>query len=182
MHSSTSKEAAAPGRIRSIRHLPDILNCLGLLLAVGTLASCGTGSPGKPVSSPVVLQPAHWWKARNNPPTYFPKGVPADHPTTASDGMWVMTGDPVGTRYFIPVRGVNTEALTAEALTTRTPEQLRKIEKGENVDLNPAEMLGKAATGLGYALLEVDRHNPAYRNGQGAGRGVAGVWQDQPRR
>lgn len=166
------------------RHLTKTLGCLGLIFAACTLVSCGTGSPTKPVSSPVALQSSHWFKAKSDPPTYFPKGVPADHPTTYKDGSWVMTGDAAGTRYFIPLRGVDSRTLTAEAMSTMTPERCKDLERGGSPDVNLAEGIGNAATGLGYLLLEVDERATMQRYTQDYGpiRGATGLWEKTERR
>lgn len=163
-------------------HLTKTLGGLGLIFAACTLVSCGTGSQTKPVSSPVALQSSHWFKAKNDPPTYFPKGVPADHPTTHNDGSWVMTGDTAGTRYFIPLRGVDSSALTAEALTTMTPERCKDQERGGSPDVHIADGIGNAATGLGYLLLGLEEHSGASWNNQGAGKGQSGLWENKERR
>lgn len=159
-----------------------IISCLSPLLAAGTLASCGTGSPPRSVSSPVALQSAHWFKVKNHPPTYFPKGVLADHPTTHNDGSWVMTGDPAGTRYFIPLRGVDSRALTTEAMTTMTPERSKDLERGAAHDVNFANGIGNAAAGLGYFFLELDDRSGSSWNNQAAGKGQSGVWENKERR
>jgi hypothetical protein len=153
---------------------------LAPLFAVLALASCGTSSPGKPGS--VALQPAHWYKVKTNPPTYFPKGVSADHPTTASDGMWVMTGDSAGTRYFIPARGCDTTGLIAEAMAARTPEERQRIEKAGAREINPAGVLGAAANGIGYTLLEVDRQASRSPYSHERAKGQAGLFEEKPRR
>jgi hypothetical protein len=170
----------------SSRHTSGMISCLGLLLAAGTLVSCGTASPGKPDSVPVSLQSSHWFKAKSNPPTYFPKGVPVDHPTTVSDGSWVMTGDAVGTRYFIPARGVDNRALTAEAMTAMTSERREHLMKGgtPDVNLNLAEGIGSAARGLGGLLVELDHAASHARNRQdfGPSRGAVGLFERTERR
>ena len=165
-----------------VRYPTEIAGLPGLIFAACILVSCGTSSPTKPVSSPVFLQSSHWFKAKDNPPTYFPKGVPADHPTTCSDGSWVMTGDAAGTRYFIPLRGVDSRTLTAEAMTTMTPERSKDLERGGTPDVSLANGIGNAATGLGYLLLELDTHSGASWDQQAAGRGQAGVWENKERR
>ena len=157
---------------------------LGFLLAAGSLVSCGTASTGKANSSPVSLHSSHWYKAKSNPPTYFPKGVPTDHPTTVSDGSWVMTGDAAGTRYFIPARGVDSTALTAEAMTAMTSERRKDLMKGGTPDVNLAEGIGSAARGLGGLIVELDRHATRTRNSQDFGphKGAAGLFERKERR
>ena len=146
-------------KLPGFRH-PGVIKWLGLMLAGAILSSCGTGSSGTLSSRPVALQSSHWFKAKNQPPTYFPKGVPVDHPTTFKDGMWVTTGDAAGTRYFIPVRGVNTKALIAEAQSAMTPEKRKQVAKGGGVEgLNSKDAAGALGAGLAgfvYLLLAVD--------------------------
>lgn len=155
------------------------------LLAALTLVSCSTEPQARQGSTPVTLQPAHWYKARSNPPTYFPKGVPADHPTDFDEGSWVMTGDAVGTRYFIPVRGVDSRALTAEALTTMTPERRKELLRGGSSGVNLAEGIGKTANGIGYLLLGLDERASAARNRKdykGPTKGMASAFEQTERR
>lgn len=95
-----------------------------------------------------------------------------------------MTGDPAGTRYFIPVRGVDGRALTAEAMTTMTPERRKELENGGSTSVNVAGGIGAAATGLGYLLLEIDQSAATARNSQdfGPARGTAEIWERTERR
>lgn len=153
---------------------------LALLFAAMAFASCGTGSPGK--SGPVALQPSHWSKVKDSPPTYYPKGVSADCPTAVSDGMWVMTGDAAGTRYFIPARGVDTKGLTEEALAARTPEESKRIKKAGSNSINPAGIFGAAANGMGAIFLEADRATSGSQYTQERAKGQAGLLEDKPRR
>ena len=98
-------------------HHHRLLGCLMALLTAVALPSCQTITP--PTSA---QESGHWHMVRNNPPTYFPKGIPADHPTGVNDGYWVSSGDARGTRYFIPSNGTGSpEALIAEAQATMTP-------------------------------------------------------------
>jgi len=168
--------------IRFRRPVFVIISGLGLLFAAGPLTSCGTSRSTKPVSRPVSLQSSHWFKAKNDPPTYFPKGVPADHPTTYKDGSWVMTGDAAGTRYFIPVRGVDTQALTAEAMSTRTLAERKRIEKRDHADIKLSEAFGKGAEELGYLLLEADGWRDSPLNREGQMRSDGGLWENKERR
>jgi hypothetical protein len=145
------------------RALQSITSCLGILSIIVMITSCGTSSSGRQVSSSVPYQSGHWFKAQSQPPTYFPKGVPADHPTSASDGVWVMTGDSVGTRYFIPVRGVDTDTLTAEAMSMMTAEKREAVRKGSSDDIDlkggAARALGAGLAGFASVLLEADQQS-----------------------
>lgn len=138
-----------------------LLKQTGLLLAIGSLASCGTSSIDRTASS-TTFRPTHWHKVRSQPPTYFPKGVSSGHPTDAADGMWVYSGDTAGTRYFIPVRGVDTNALVAEAMSTMTPERREQVRKGDNDlggDFGDAvrDAVGGGLLGLGHLAWELDQ-------------------------
>lgn len=138
--------------------LPRALKTLGLLFLLGSLASCSTSSHSDSESAPVTFQPNHWHKVRSSPPTYFPKGVPADHPTSFSDGNWVLTGDKADTRYFIPLRGVASKSLVREANTTMTPNRLKEIDKAGDTDWQVDELVGGSLMGLGSALFHLDDH------------------------
>jgi hypothetical protein len=95
-----------------------------------------------------------------------------------------MTGDSVGTRYFIPLRGVDRCSLIAEAMSQMTPERSEQLRKGVNPDVSLASGISNAALGLGYLLLEVDAHAAAERSRHdyGPAKGVASVWEKTPRR
>jgi hypothetical protein len=134
------------------------MKTLGLLFLMGSLASCSSSSNPDSKTSPVAFQPNHWHKVRSNPPTYFPKGVPADHPTRFSDGSWVFTGDKADTRYFIPAGGVASKNLITEAMATMTPNRRKEVNKGGGVDLQIGELVQGGLLGFGQALLEVDDH------------------------
>ncbi len=96
----------------------------------------------------MTFQPNHWHKVDHSPPTYFPKGVPADHPTAFSDGSWVFTGDKAKTRYFIPLHGVASKSLKREAMARRTPEKQRKLDKEREIDRGIRGAAKDLATGF----------------------------------
>lgn len=112
------------------RRSPRLARILGLLFLLGNLASCSSGS-----KSPATFQPDHWHKVGDNPPTYFPKGVPSNHPTGFRDGSWVHSGDKDQTRYFIPANSVGTKSLVAEAVSKITPEGRRELNKNDPGDV-----------------------------------------------
>jgi hypothetical protein len=107
---------------------------LASLLAVPGLVSCGTSSSGQAVPATAKMQPSHWFKVSDSPPTYFPKGVAPDHPTDFRSGEWVSTCDAERTRFFIPLHGLakaEREALRSEALAARNPALAREAELQE---------------------------------------------------
>lgn len=156
------------------------IRILGILIAVACLNSCGTGLSEKPAPTPTTVNQQHWHKVKTNPPTYFPRGVSADHPTdNQSDGMWVKTGDAAGTRYFIPNRGVDSRLLVAEALTQVTPEQKAKQDRNDEPGVTGDGIrgaIGGVATGIGTVLFEADQ----ILSDQYPGR--RGLWDGQERR
>jgi hypothetical protein len=134
----------------------DIIKGFLVIITAGALASCGIGGGSKPTT----LQPENWYKVREKPPTYFPKGVSKNHPTEQSDGMWVTTGDAAGTLYFIPNRGVGTTTLVAEALTQVTPQQRKLQNRSEDSSLSPGivkDAIGGTAVAITSVAAEVTR-------------------------
>ena len=104
-----------------------------LLCAIGGLSSCSTSS--KPATSPATFDPADWHLVRKAPRTYFPRGVPANHPTGFEDGSWILTGDEKDTQYFIPHKSTDKKNLIAQARTKESPdlEKRHKRERSERV-------------------------------------------------
>ena len=131
---------------------PRHLKILGLSFLLGNLASCSSGS-----KSSATFQPNHWYKVRSNPPTYFPKGVPAGHPTGFSDGSWVYSGDKDKTRYFIPAHSVATKNLVAEAMSTMTAEGRKELDKNNPGDVGQAigTTVKNGSIVVGFGILRV---------------------------
>jgi len=159
------------------------LLCLFSFIVPMVLASCGASQ--KPSQKPLAFQPENWQKVKDKPPVFYPKGVSKDHATSHRDGMWVTTGDPAGTSYFIPNRGVDSSKLVAEALTQVTPEGL----KIQNQDDDPGisgdrvrDALGSVATGIFAVAVEADRAASSARYRHGEGRSDAGLWENKARR
>lgn len=131
---------------------------LGLALAACLLASCADGPKDQPAPKVSGLNPDHWQRVKSEPPTYYPKGVPADHPTDQGDGYWVLTGDEAGTRYFVPARDKNARELLAEAMTAVTPEQRKAMNRsGGGADISGRKVAGGIGYGLFGLMLELDR-------------------------
>ena len=66
---------------------------------------------------------SQWVKVRSNPPTWYPRGTPADCPTDHRSGEWIHTGDSQGTSYFIPLHGMardQRKSLVKDALAARS--------------------------------------------------------------
>ena len=166
----------------TISHLAGSFRFLLMPLACFWVMSCGLGPSGQPDSGPVTFNPTHWKKVANHPPTYFPKGTSADHPTGVSDGSWVFSGDQSGARYFIPARGLDSRRLTAEAMMTMTPKRRVVLAKGgqPDLDVDLAEGFGKTMKGFGYLLIELDQRAALARRQSGAGpmRGATGLFEN----
>ncbi|MFT4546768.1 MAG: hypothetical protein ACI8XO_003000 [Verrucomicrobiales bacterium] len=117
---NTSDRRFARGTIR-------IIGGLIALLASNAFVSCGTTSIKTSDRQPVTADAVSWYQVKDTPPTFFPKGVAADHPTGVWDGKWVCTGDGRGTRYFIPEKGANSQARIQSALAQVTPKERARI-------------------------------------------------------
>jgi hypothetical protein len=66
--------------------------------------------------------PSDWYLVSNDPPTYFPKGIPADSPTSYKHGEWVYGGQN-SERWFLPRKGLDQrkrQELREEALAMQT--------------------------------------------------------------
>ena len=66
--------------------------------------------------------PSDWYLVSNDPPTYFPKGIPADSPTSYKHGEWVYGGQN-SERWFLPAKGLDQrkrQRLRDEALAMQT--------------------------------------------------------------
>jgi hypothetical protein len=78
----------------------------------------------------------NWVKVRSNPPTWYPRGIPANCATSHRDGEWIYAEDLHNTRFFVPLDGLKSErrkSLLAEALAARHPAKVRRIHQ-EQVD------------------------------------------------
>jgi hypothetical protein len=110
----------------SLHHLYPCLVCLVFAFMA---ISCQTATPP---AADVTKAPtrSHWVKVSSQPPTYYPRGVAADHPADHWSGEWVDTGDDHGTRYFIPFHGLggsDRQMLVKEALSRRSGRKLAVI-------------------------------------------------------
>ncbi|BCX48051.1 hypothetical protein HAHE_19590 [Haloferula helveola] len=117
-----------------------------------SFTSCGTAEPR--FTGPSALETGHWYRARTNPPTYYPKGLPREAPTGYRQGSWVYAGDSAGTRFFIPDRGsadLSSRELTSEALAAMAPE--KKARLGEELDEEDTESAVESAIETASLLL-----------------------------
>jgi|GEM_PF-1426418 len=123
----------SPTRQTSPGRIPGRLAVL-LMLAV-LVTSCATprsqlrteptGSSGM---APAVT--SQWVKVRSNPPTWYPRGTPADCPTDHRSGEWIRTGDSQGTRFFIPLHVTQTiprQTLIKDALAARSTRKQAQV-------------------------------------------------------
>ena len=158
-----------------IRLMKTPLCILITALTAGLLASCKSSAPGKPEKKPIgpvysALQSGNWQRVQTKPPTYFPKGIPADHPTDYRDGFWVNSGDSQGSRFFIPARGssISQEQLIAEAMEAMTPEareELKRQGKGNFMGDITSKTVGGVSKVFGGAASAVGK----------VGRAIPGV-------
>ena len=99
-----------------------------LLMFAVLVSSCATTRSQlqtKPTGSSRMASAvtSQWVKVRSNPPTWYPRGTPADCPTDHRSGEWVYAKDAAGTSYFIPLHGMardQRKSLVKEALAARS--------------------------------------------------------------
>jgi hypothetical protein len=132
---------------------------LSFLLFCLALTSCGNGK--QRFTGPSALETGHWYQAKSNPPTYYPKGIRSDHPTKIEDGSWVYAGDQAGTRYFIPDNGADghsSQDLESEALAAMHPSKKKALKKKLNQGdaMNPASTAINATIGAASEVKIVD--------------------------
>lgn len=130
--------------------LPHLLASL-ILLSTLLLNQCApTESPKSKNPGVSSVVPEHWVQVSSRPPTFYPRGVPADCPTDYRSGDWVSTGDAKGTRFFIPDScpgRISRQALLEEALSARGPMKLQQ-NKAENREIRRKEMSSYALVPL----------------------------------
>lgn len=108
------------------------------------LSSCST-------TTPVSVRPApnsNWVNVHSKPPTWYPRGTPANGPVDYHAGEWIYAEDSSDNRFFIPFHGLSTErrkTLLAEAFAARNPEKLKII--------NREETNRRIATGVGFVIV-----------------------------
>ena len=156
--------------MKTIDSLRQLIPGLAGLISVITMTSCQTTST-PPDATRVAMSSAaaKWVMVSSQPPTYYPRGVPADCPTDHWSGEWVITGDERGTRYFIPLHGLDgkRQALVHDALAARSPRKLAQIADEERatrlktikyspvlVPMNLLLAMGGASSGVDEAMLE----------------------------
>lgn len=96
-------------------------------------------------------------KVSSKPPTYYPSGVPEDHPTDYRSGKWIYLKDTADTRFFIPIHGLLPEkrkALKAEAMAARHKDLTRNV-NSEDRALQAKELAGRSAVTIGGAILGI---------------------------
>ena len=115
-------------RTRSYRAFVKVIIC-GFVASM--MSSCSSEPRKVDQSKHTVSKISNSWvKVRSRPPTWYPRGVPADHPTDFSNGSWTEAEDSLGTRFFIPTHGLPValrKSLKAEALAARHPARAREM-------------------------------------------------------
>jgi hypothetical protein len=108
--------------------------------------------PDRPAGTSAQAAPTRQWtKVSDHPPTWYPRGIPADSPTDHTSGDWIYTEDADGICFFIPRRGLEEEhrkILLAEALAARNPDKVKRIAHEEANHLIGTVTVG----GLGRAV------------------------------
>ena len=129
------------------------LTSLGILVAV--TCSCSTS---REVDSSTHVAPEMgkgWVKVSSEPPTWYPRGVPADHPTDYRSGEWIYLKDRTDTRFFIPLHGLLTDkrkALEAEAMAARHPD-LIKNENNKDIAQTAKVLGGGFILAIGHVIV-----------------------------
>ncbi|MDA7651994.1 hypothetical protein N8582_02245 [Akkermansiaceae bacterium] len=98
-----------------------------------------------------------WVKVSSEPPTWYPRGVPADHPTDYRSGEWIHLKDTANTRFFIPLHGLLSEkrkALEAEAMAARHPELIRN-ENNKDIAQTAKGVGGGFIVAIGHLILTI---------------------------
>lgn len=119
----------------AVRHGKSLFRLTVSCLIAIMISSCAT-SHSNPTAGTQSAQTIgnSWKKVSSNPPTWYPRGIAADHPTDHSSGEWVYTDDVQGARFFIPLHGLSAaqrKALVAEALAARDPDKVREVSNQE---------------------------------------------------
>lgn len=107
-----------------------------LIILAAVTSSCSTSGESDPSTHVAPPISRSWVKVKSKPPTWYPRGVPADHPTGFKDGEWIYLEDTLDTRMFIPLHGLlpdKAKALKAEAMAARHPKTVRRIGNVEAV-------------------------------------------------
>ena len=131
------------------------LASLGILVAV--TCSCSTSREVDSSTHVVPQMSKGWVKVSSEPPTWYPRGVPADHPTDYRSGEWIHLKDTANTRFFIPLHGLLTEkrkALEAEAMAARHPELIRN-ENNKDIAQTAKGVGGGFIVAIGHLILTI---------------------------
>lgn len=105
---------------------------LGILAAVSCSCSTSRGVDSSTHVAPKLSK--GWVKVSSKPPTWYPRGVPADHPTDYRSGEWIYLKDNADTRFFIPLHGLLLEkrkALETEAMAARHTDLIKNENNGD---------------------------------------------------
>ncbi|MCF7674302.1 MAG: hypothetical protein K9N23_00905 [Akkermansiaceae bacterium] len=101
----------------------NLLWCLTTMCLVGVVISSCSTTPRNttPGTQGAQIASNSWKKVSSNPPTWYPRGVAADHPTDHNSGEWVYTDDAEGTRFFVPLHGLPAVKRKAQAFVWPSP-------------------------------------------------------------
>ncbi|MDA7540751.1 hypothetical protein N8662_02825 [Akkermansiaceae bacterium] len=143
------------------RNLNRLRRSLCQLASLGILAAvtCSCSTSREVDSSPHVVPKMSkgWVKVSSEPPTWYPRGAAANHPTDYRGGEWIYLKDTADTRFFIPLHGLLPEKrkpLQAEAMAARHPD-LIKNEKNEDIAQTAKGVGGGFILAIGHVMLNI---------------------------
>jgi hypothetical protein len=147
---------------------------LGISLLWGIcLCSCSVTTISKRIDRTATKSPSpEWVKVHAKPPTWFPRGVPADCPTDSENGEWVITENSQNTQYFIPLRGLTKERrnkLLHEALADRSPNKKNRIARED------ASQIAKGCAATLFYLSPLGWMHATTRMSGDDGEGLGGI-------
>ena len=181
----SSARQTSPGRIPGRLAVLLLLTVLASSCATTRSSQLRTEPTGSSRMAPAVT--SQWVKVRSNPPTWYPRGTPADCPTDHRSGEWIHTGDEFGTCYFIPLHGMAKDkhaSLFKEALAARSPGKVRMIAREDaqqQLQQSALFLFGLTPPGWVYFLRQADspsatgepkKENDAYSGGFGGFGGM----------
>ena len=141
--------------LNRLRRLLCQLASLGIFVAV--TCSCSTSREVDSSTHVVPQMSKGWVKVSSEPPTWYPRGVPADHPTDYRSGEWIYLKDTADNRFFIPLHGLLPEkrkALQAEAMAARHPD-LIKNENNKDIAQTAKGVGGGFILAIGHVILSI---------------------------
>lgn len=126
-----------------------------LPFAIAAAVSCNKKSYLHAGEEPVAAKDSgHWRLVKEDPPTMFPEGYPADGGTESTDGEWIQGS---GVRRFVPaegVKGVSQRELTREALAMQSSAEQQWVQM-QKAGFTAQPSLAQIVTGLGMGVVHL---------------------------